>query len=254
MPGGQVFQQPGQQQGQPIQPQNGIPLVTPQIPGQQGNDVPQWAQGLIDQVQQLQQRGPQQNQSWDENNRPRTWQEMYASIDKMTTDKAAALITEQQQQAQQVQQQQQQQRQVADSNLDAMEGQLQQMGLLAPVGNQYDPNDAGKLARQELYAYALSIGVEDTRQLGPVASTLYALHQNGQYFDKNRNAIVNRPSQQPGAFAPIAGAGPSAGGGAMMGGGQFQGQQQRTGPTTRELATMSVSQIAQMGARAFGLG
>lgn len=248
---GTVIQQPGQvvQPGQQ-QPQNGVPLVLPQLPqtGQQGGDMPSWAQDMMTQIQQLQTQGPQDNQPWDDNNRPRTWAELQQSIEKMAGERAESLITEQQQQAQQQQQQSAQLQVQANQNLDAVEGQLQQMGMLPAITNQSDPQDPGRIARQELYAYALAMGASEPQQLGPAASSLYVMHQNGQYFDRNRNAIVARPSQQPGAFAPIAGAGPS------MAGGQPQMGGQRTGPTTRELSSMPLSSIAQMGARSLGLG
>lgn len=245
---GTIFQQPGQQvqQGEQQQ-QNGIPLVLPQLGQQpQQQQPPDWAQELITQVQQLQNQGPQDNQPWDEQHRPKTWAELQQSMEKMANDKATEMVQGLQTQQQQEAQVQQQQRVQADQNLDMVEGQLQQMGMLPAVTNANDPNDPGKAARKELYAYAMSIGVTEPQQLGPAASTLYALHQSGQYFDQTKRSIVQRNSMQPGAFAPIAGAG------ATMAGGQI-GAGQQVGPTVRQLASMPLSNIANMGARALGL-
>lgn len=243
-----IFQQPGQVQS-PGQPPADIPLTIPQIqlPGQQQDQVPAWAQGLIEQVNALQNNGPQTDQPWDDNNRPRTWAELQGSMDKMATDKAQEMVNGLVQQQQQAQVQQQQLLTQANQNLDAVEGQLQQMGILPPVVNPNDPNDPGKAARAELYAYAMTMGASEPQQLAPAAATLYALHQNGQYFDKGKNAVVTRNSAAPGAFAPIAGAGPS------MAGSQPGGNQAVTGPTTAQLATLPLSSLAQMGASSLGL-
>lgn len=250
IPGSQIFQQPGQpQMGQPQQRPGEIPLVPQlQIPGQAPQDqVPAWAQGLIEQVQALQNGGPQEGQKWDDNNRPRTWEELQQSIEKMADDKAQALLndvaTRQQQEAQQQTFAQQQ----ANQNLDAIEGQLAQMGVIPQVANPADPNDPGKLARQELYAYAIAMGATEPQHLAPAAMTLYTMHQNGQYFDRTKNSIVTRNSAAPGASAPIAGASPSMAGGQPGAGGQ------QSVPTVRQLATMPLSSLAQMGARSLGL-
>lgn len=250
MPGGTIFQQPGQVQ-QPQQPgQPGeIPLVPQfQLPGQQQEQIPTWAQGLIEQVQQMQNNGPQDDQPWDDNNRPRTWAEMQQAIEKTADARAQALVqgitNQQQQEAQQAAVLQQQ----ANQNLDIVENQLSQMGVLPAVVNPADPNDPGKLARQELYAYAIAMGASEPQNLGPAAMSLHTMHQNGQYFDRTKNAIVTRNSAAPGAFAPIAGAGATMAGGGAAGGGQV------TGPTVGQLATMNLSSIAQMGARALGIG
>jgi hypothetical protein len=249
VPGGTIFQQPGQQPQQPQLRPGEIPLTVPQLqlPGQQADQVPAWAQGLIQQVAEMQNKGPQDGQQWDENNRPRTWQEMQQSMEKMAETKAQALIQGMADQQQQQAQQQAQLQAQANQNLDMVESQLTQMGMLPAVANPADPNDPGKLARQELYAYAMAMGATEPQHMAPAAMTLYTLHQNGQYFDRTKNSIVTRNSAAPGAFAPIAGAGPSMAGGAP-------GNGQQTGPTVAQLATLPLSGIAQMGARALGLG
>lgn len=210
--------------------------------------MPDWAQTLVDQVKDLQTKvvqPPQAGQVWDENNRPRTWQELQDSITKMADEKAAArvqaLIEEQQQGQQQVQAQQQQ----VNAQLDQIEGQLVQTGLLPAVTNPYDPNDVGRAAKAELYAYAIATGGTEPAHLGPAAATLKALHDSGWYFDRGQNKLVQRNSQTPNAYAPIAGGSPSIAGG-MPG-------SQDNGPSNRQLSTQNLSSLVAMGAARLGL-
>lgn len=129
------------------------------------------------------------------------------------------------------------QRVAADQFLDGQVASLEKSGLLPAVVNQNDSNDPGRLARQELYSYALALGTDN---LAAVAPTLAAHHASGYFYDRNQNKLIRRGSQTAAAQAPIAGAGPVGGPTAPS-----------TGPSLRDLQTKDLYTLAEEASRAY---
>lgn len=222
-----------QQPQQPIGPQPAYPVAAPVAPDP--NQIPAWAQGLAESVQNLQQQiqqppAPQNNDDWPD--RPTSWgglrQAMQSEAERIAQEK---LENYKQEQAQQ-QSQQEAQIQAAQTAIDTAENQLRQQGWLPPITNPMDPNDPGLNAQRELEAYAIRLGSAD---LYAVAPQLKALHDSGYYYDRMQGQLVRRGSQTAAAQAPIAGASPSVSSPAAQ------------GPTQKDLATMSLDQLMQRG-------
>lgn len=230
----------------PNQPRTEYPLALPQLqpPANPASDQIAALQKQIEDLQQSMVQPPQQGQPWDETHRPKNWEEMYKWMSDAADQKANEKIQQMTAEQQQAQQQQQQLQATTEQQLNFMEAQLVQTGLLPQVANPNDRNDPGMAARRELYGYMLSMsgGDPQIQQLGPAAATLQALHDSGRYFDVEQKKIVQRNSQTPNAFAPIAGAGPGSGVAAS-----------NNGLSTRELSTMKVADIARLGAARLGL-
>lgn len=234
---------PGQPQPAPQPPAidpNAIPLNPVPAPTVDPNAPPAWAQGLIEEVATLKQQFAQptgqqpsgQQQSWT----PQGWEDVDARIEERARELFrqgfGELAAMQQAEAEQAEAQRQQ----ADAYIDQQINQLTSTGYLPAIANPADPNDPGRVAQQELFAYAISLGTDN---LAAVAPTLYAHHQNGYYYDRNQNKLVRRGSQTAAAQAPIAGASPSITAGNTV------------GPTMRDLATKDLHTLAQEASQAF---
>lgn len=128
-------------------------------------------------------------------------------------------------------------RREADTYIDNQVAELEKNGYLPPVTNQADQSDPGRLARQELYAYALSLGTDN---LGAVAPNLYALHQSGYFYDRGQNKLIRRGSQSQAAAAPISGGAPVD-----------TTPTTPTGPTMKDFQTKSLDQLAEDAARMY---
>lgn len=218
----------------------------PAPPAPDNNQPPEWAQQLITGFQNLNQDvtalkqtvtappapapAPQEQQPF----KPNSWDDVLTEAEKI----AQAKIEEdrQKREAEQTAAQQAEQEQVAqiDKYLDDQVAYLEAQNILPKVANPNDPNDPGKRARVEMYAYATKLG---TTNLVEVAGTLKAVHASGQYFDVNTQQFVQ--AQAPGFNAPIAGATPVAT--PSMG----------AVPSTKVLANASFDQVAEMAKRAY---
>ncbi len=245
---------PGQPYGTPPQP---APYATPQpaypinpLPAvPDANQIPEWGQQLAQAVIQMQNNNatpPQPDKPWDDNNRPRSWEEFYQAVNEMTDKKAAAKIGEFMQQQQSEAQQSAAAQAQVDQQLDTIEGQLVSTGLLPAVANPNDPNDPGRAAKAELYAYAIATGGSEPQHLAPAAATLRALHDSGWYFDRGQGKLMQRNSATPNAWAPIAGGAPSMPGGAPI-------PSTGNAPTNREFGTMPLANIVALGAARLGI-
>lgn len=223
---------------------NFLPLApaapAPQAPAApQGGFSQEQVQGMIDAAVRAAAAGnapaaPQTPEEW----KPDGW----GDVDKRIESRAQELLTqaEQRREAERVTAEQEAATQNArvEQYIDAQINQLETTGYLPRVANQADPADPGRAARQELYAYAISLGTDN---LMSVAPNLYALHQNGYYFDRTTNALVRRGSQSAAAQAPIAGASPT-----LTAPGPAQ-----VGPTMQDLATKDLATLAEEASRAF---
>lgn len=234
----QQYQQPqnpqlpvGQQSEYPISGQP--PLPTP----------PTDVGALVEQIQNLQQQveqinsgsQPQQDSDWPD--RPQTWgglkQAIQTEAERISQSQIANLQRQQEQQAAAKQDAQK----AADQAIDSAIGQLRQVGYLPPIVNSTDPNDAGKMAERELIGYTVAMG---SNNLAAAAGPLRALHDSGYYYDTAQSKLVRRGSQTAAAQAPIAGGNPNIA--APQGGGL----------TARQLATMNLDQVMQMGLSQLG--
>jgi len=216
----------------PEYPMAPIPTQYPMQPA--APPMPDWAQDVIDAAQALQ--NPPAGDDWPE--RGQTWGEFRKAVQQEAQQIANNTI--QAYQAEQVQAAQNAASMAAVENqrYDMTEMQLQQLGLLPAVMDPNNPNDPGRLAKRELYAYTIAMGGQGPENLGPAATALKALHDSGVYFDVAQNKLIRRGSQSAAAQAPIAG-------GAPVVGGQGQGYGP-AGPTQSQLG-MGLSALAEIG-------
>lgn len=87
-----------------------------------------------------------------------------------------------------------------DKFLDSQVDELTKANSLPTVTNENDPNDPGKLARRELYGFALSLGTAD---LKTSFNTLDALHKAGKQFDFVKMELVDKNPALAGASSPV---------------------------------------------------
>lgn len=234
--------------GMPMAPQ--IPQI-PQFPSAQQQQAPDWAQQLIQTIQQQgasEGGGGQQapagfnpDEPWTAQNRPRSWEDMRKATEIQATKKAQEIVTQTMQQQQQQAVQAQQQEQQANMAIDQTFNRLRLSGVLPPVGNPNDPNDPGKQAETELLAFTLAMGGKSAEDMVYAAPTLIQRHQAGQYYDVKSRQIVQRRGASAAAMAPIAGGMPTVG--------QYT---QSGGPTQSQLAMASrdLGALMNMGMQA----
>lgn len=125
------------------------------------------------------------------------WGSVFEDVDKRAQAIVDAKFAEREQQNQTVQQQVQQQEQQNQQYIDSTVNQLRQAGYLPPVANQFDANDPGRQAENELLGYAIyNLGSTD---LVKAASELKFRHDAGYKFDPNTKQFiqVNQPSNDP---------------------------------------------------------
>lgn len=124
------------------------------------------------------------------------WGAVFDDVDKRAEAIVNKRFEEAAQQAQQTNQQVQEQENQNQQYIDGTVGQLRQAGYLPPVGNQFDVNDAGKQAENELLAYTISLGSTD---LVSAAKELKFRHDAGFKYDyQNKQFVqVNQPSNDP---------------------------------------------------------
>lgn len=89
-----------------------------------------------------------------------------------------------------------------DEALDTQVNELRKSKFLPPIKDADDPNDPGKAAERELYAYAYSVG---TPNLVAVSKTLKRMHDVGYYFDIKAGDFLKRDTPHPGTTVPVAG-------------------------------------------------
>lgn len=116
------------------------------------------------------------------------WGAVFQDVDKMIDTKLQA----QQAQAQQVNSQMQAQEQQNQQYIDTTVGQLRNAGYLPPVENQFDANDPGRQAENELLGYAISLGSTD---LVRTAQELKFRHDAGFKYDYQSKQFTQ--TQQP---------------------------------------------------------
>lgn len=124
------------------------------------------------------------------------WGAVFEDTAKQTQDMINKAFTEREQQQQQTTQQVQQQEQANQQYIDNTVGQLRNAGYLPPVANQFDANDPGRQAENELLGYAVSLGSTD---LVNAAKELKFRHDAGFRFDNQTKGFiqVNQPSNDP---------------------------------------------------------
>lgn len=122
------------------------------------------------------------------------WGEVFADVNQLVEQKFEEQNQAFQQTNDAVRVQEAQNQQQIDQNMTQLRG----AGYLPPIVNQYDPNDAGKIAENELIGYAVyQLGTTD---LGKAAQELQTHHVRGEVYDFNNKKFVqtNQPSNQPG--------------------------------------------------------
>lgn len=140
----------------------------------------------------------------DQNNPPKYLANKYDDWGAVETDTAAMVndiidtkLQEVQTQNQQVNQQATEQEQKNQQYIDNTVGQLRTAGYLPPVTNQFDANDPGKQAENELLGYAIyGLGSTD---LVKAAQELKFRHDAGFQYDHTTKQFVqvNPPSNNP---------------------------------------------------------
>jgi hypothetical protein len=224
---------PSQQPANPMMPSMPLPGL-PQLPSNQPSNqpMPQWAQEMMQNIQQIQQGGTgnQPNtfdptKPWSNENRPKSWDEMRSANEALAEQKAREIVTTTMQQQTQQAQQQQQQVEQANQQIDNTFNRLRLSGYLPPIQNPGNPNDPGKLAERELLGWTLTNGGKTAEDILFAAPSLVQQHQMGRFFDPQSGQMQQRRGQSAAAMAPIAGGMPVMG---QMG--------TPSGPTQRQLA------------------
>lgn len=198
-----VQQQPNQydftnNQPQPPVPQPVVPQPDQNITQLQ-NDITEIKTALSNFTQPPQPIEPQQPQNQEPAKKYDEWGAVFEDVDKRAEAIVEQKMAERDQAAQQQNQQLSQQEQQNQQYIDATVNQLRQAGYLPPVTNQFDANDPGKQAENELLGYAVyGLGSTD---LAKAASELKFRHDAGYRFDANTKQFtqVNQPSNDPNA-------------------------------------------------------
>lgn len=120
------------------------------------------------------------------------WGAVFEDTGKQTQDLIDKAFQEREQQQQQTTQQVQQQEQQNQQYIDTTITGLRNAGYLPPVANQFDANDQGKQAENELLGYAISLGSTD---LVGAARELKFRHDAGFKYDYQSKNFVQ--AQQP---------------------------------------------------------
>ncbi len=122
------------------------------------------------------------------------WGAVFEDTAKQTQDIIDKAFAEREQQQAQTTEQVQAQEQQNQTYIDNSINQLRQAGYLPPVTNQFDANDAGKQAENELLGYTISLGSTD---LVNAAKELKFRHDAGFKYDyANKQFVqVNQPNQ-----------------------------------------------------------
>lgn len=188
------------QQGQPQ------PTPQPQQPQAPAFDPNAFKQEVIDGVKQaLQPQQPQSNPqpaapTPQNQNQPQYFNKNYDDWGVLEADTKALVqdvvkdqitqITQQNQEAQQqAAEQEKQNQQVIDNTLNQLRG----AGYLPAVTNQFDVNDPGKQAENELIGYAVYLGTTD---LAKAAQELKFKHDTGLRYDYQSKQFVSTGQQQ----------------------------------------------------------
>lgn len=125
------------------------------------------------------------------------WGAVFNDTAKQAQDLIDKAFKEREQQQTQAMTQAQQQEQQNQQYIDSTVGQLRNAGYLPPVANQFDANDQGKQAENELIGYAISLGSSD---LVGAARELKFRHDAGFKYDYQAKQFVQ--VGQPGAQGP----------------------------------------------------
>lgn len=122
------------------------------------------------------------------------WGAVFEDVDKRAEAIVNKRFEEAAQQAQQTTQQVTQQEQQNQQYINNTFSELRNAGYLPPVTNQFDANDAGKQAENELLGYAISLG---STNLVSAAKELKHRHDTGSKYDHQTNQFVqvNQPNQ-----------------------------------------------------------
>lgn len=219
---------------------NAIPIGFPPPPAPAapaGDQPPAWAQGLMNDIAELKGNRAPGGEEWS----PQSWADVDARVEararQLVADGLSQMTAAQQAQAEA----ETNARNAADQFIDTQITQLETNGYLPRIANPTDPNDPGRAAHQELFAYALAQGTDN---LMAVAPSLYAHHQSGYYYDRHQNRLVRRGSQTAAAHAPIAGASPTLAPASPAG----------QGPSMRDLATKDLQTLAAEAGQAYPIG
>lgn len=122
------------------------------------------------------------------------WGAVFEDTGRQTQELIDKAFLEREQQQQQTTQQVNQQELQNQQYIDNTVNQLRSAGYLPPVTNQFDANDIGKQAENELLGYAISLGSTD---LAGAARELKFRHDAGFKYDYASKGFVqvNQPNQ-----------------------------------------------------------
>lgn len=214
--------QPNQQQPYPQQvpPQNQYDFTAnnqmpqqqpqPQQPSQPAFDLDKFKEDVVkdlaEAVQGMQPQQPNQQQPQQQPDAAKKYNEWGAPDQPGTVFGDVAQLVEQkfqerEQQQQQIAEQAKTQEQKNQEWIDKNINDLRSAGYLPPVANQFDANDVGKRAENELLGYAIQLG---TTNLAAAAKELADHHQRGEFYDYNSKQFVKTGQadqpQQPNIF------------------------------------------------------
>lgn len=175
------------------------------------DQVPSWAQNLIDQnadladrlstfEERLQPPEPPVVEPPTDEWKPSSWQDVDARAEEKAKTVIDNTLAEREAEAQASTEAQANAVKEIDTYLDSQVDELTKDSKLPTITNENDPNDPGKLARRELYGFALSLGTTDLKNSH---NTLDALHKAGKQFDFVKMELVDKNPSMQGAQSPV---------------------------------------------------
>lgn len=178
------------------------------------NDVPSWAQTLIDQTADINARvtafeekpappveaPPVAPEAPNEDWTPKSWGEVDARAEEKAKTIVEQTLAEREQATKAANDAQSAAASEIDQMLDNQVAELTKDSKLPAITNENDPNDAGKLAQRELYGFALSLGTAD---LKTSFNVLDNLHKAGKQFDFVKMELVDKNPASQGAQSPV---------------------------------------------------
>jgi DNA segregation ATPase FtsK/SpoIIIE-like protein len=165
---------------------------------------------------------------------PQTYQQIRddavkLAMEEMKREQAAERAKQRREQEQMTQEERE-----LDEQLDRDMDSLERAGYLPKRSNPNDYNDPGETARRELLSRAAYL---ETPNLAAIADELTQMHRNNVIWSaekKSWESAENTLHPLPGKYAPVGNSSTTSGSPSF------------SGPTARELRTMSMSQLAAM--------
>ena len=128
------------------------------------------------------------------------WSDVDKRIEEKALDTISRVETEREEAAREAKEQEDEIRASVDKEFDEKEAAAEKEGLIPPVKDAKDPDDAGKVYRREMYGLA---AVLQTTNLGQIAKILNSEHERGRAFDVKTGEFYRTRTSGFGQDAPV---------------------------------------------------